>query len=226
MPLEKTVYDMWYNYGVQAALKGEYVKPTYDALAIEAFEQGRSDAIIRSGNGAPLDQPNPETLAGIGDVTSKERGSGARFNAGKPKLEFIPWGVLRSVTLVPESPSSQALERIAMFLEDFESRKDINGASIAFRYIPDQYRLASTCAVFDYGSRKYAAWNWTKGMAWSVPLACAKRHWLALARGVMLDVESDESHWGHLGCNLVMLIHFATHYPEGDDRPPLEAFAK
>ena len=108
----------------------------------------------------------------IGDVNSKERGSGARYNDGKVALELIP----------------------GIALED--------------------------CArVFDYGRKKYAAWNWAKGMQWMVPFGCLLRHLYAWARGEDNDPESGLPHLGHAMCNLVMLTTFARTYPEGDDRP-------
>jgi hypothetical protein len=107
----------------------------------------------------------------IGDVSSNERGSGARFNDGKPAMELVP----------------------LMAFED--------------------------CArVFDYGRRKYADWNWAKGMPWSAPFACLMRHMAAWQRGEELDPESGLPHLGHAMCNLVMLSTFARTYREGDDR--------
>jgi len=108
----------------------------------------------------------------IGDVNSTERGSGARFNDGKPAFELIP----------------------GIGLED--------------------------CArVFEYGRKKYAAWNWAKGMSWMVVFGCLLRHLYAWARGEDNDPESGLPHLGHAMCNLVMLSTFARTYRDGDDRP-------
>jgi hypothetical protein len=80
-------------------------------------------------------------------------------------------------------------------------------------YIPD-------CAhVFEFGRKKYSEWNWLKGMAWSIPLACIGRHAMKINEGEYLDVESGQSHWGHIMCNLVMLITYAEVFPEGNDLP-------
>jgi hypothetical protein len=109
---------------------------------------------------------------GIGDVNSNARGSGARFNCGKPDMSLIP----------------------LCTLED-EAR------------------------VWMYGKAKYAAWNWAKGMQWSVPFACLMRHMAAWQRGEELDQESGYPHLDHAMCNLRMLKLFSKTYPEGDDRP-------
>lgn len=127
----------------------------------------------RTGAGNP--QPSGAGLGGIGDVTSTAKGSGARYNGGKPDFSLIP----------------------LVTLED-EAR------------------------VWEYGSRKYAAYNWAKGMPWSVPLACALRHLSAWQRGEDLDEESGLPHLAHVACNIRMLTLYSKTYPEGDDRPPKE----
>jgi len=109
---------------------------------------------------------------GIGDVNSEAKGSGARFNSGKPDFSLIP----------------------LVTLED-EAR------------------------VWEYGKKKYAAWNWAKGMPWSVPFACAVRHLSAWQRGEDLDPESGLPHIAHVACNIRMLTLYSKTYPEGDDRP-------
>lgn len=114
-----------------------------------------------------------QTTNGIGDVNSQEKGSGARFNGGKPDLSLIPLATLE-----------------------------------------DEAR------VWMYGKQKYAAWNWAKGMPWSVPLACALRHLSAWQRGEDVDEESGMPHLAHVMCNIRMLTLYTKTYPEGDDRPP------
>ena len=108
----------------------------------------------------------------IGDVKSNKRGSGARFNDGKPDYSLMPMHLFEEVAY-----------------------------------------------VWQYGADKYAAWNWAKGMPWSVPYACALRHLFAWFRGERNDPESGCSHLAHVVCNVMMLLHFENGYPEGDDRP-------
>ena len=113
-----------------------------------------------------------ETADKVGDVTSNAKGSGARFNGGKPDFSLLPLCTLE-----------------------------------------DEVR------VWMYGKAKYAAWNWAKGMQWSVPLACLLRHLAAWQRGEELDAESGLPHLAHAMCNLRMLTLYSHTYPEGDDRP-------
>ena len=128
-----------------------------------------------SSTGAGNSQPSGAGVGGIGDVNSTAKGSGARYNTGKPDFSLIP----------------------LCTLED-EAR------------------------VWAYGEKKYAAWNWAKGMAWSVPFACAMRHLAAWQRGEENDAESGLPHLAHAMCNLRMLTLFSKTYPEGDNRPPKE----
>lgn len=108
----------------------------------------------------------------VGDVNSNERGSGARYNGGKPDYSLIPLSTLE-----------------------------------------DEAR------VWMHGEAKYKRFNWMKGMAWSIPLACALRHLAAWQRGEDIDPESGQTHLAHAMCNLRMLTLYTKTYPEGDDRP-------
>lgn len=83
--------------------------------------------------------------------------------------------------------------------------------------------LEEVVRVWEYGAKKYAAWNWAKGMKWSIPYACIIRHLYAYWwKGERNDKESGCSHLAHVVCNVMMLMHFETAYQEGDDRPKKE----
>ena len=80
--------------------------------------------------------------------------------------------------------------------------------------------LSGAARVFMDGREKYAAWNWAKGMAWSVPYDCTQRHLSAwFYKKEANDPESGLHHIDHAICNLLMLRHFVTYYKDGDDRP-------
>lgn len=160
-------------------------------------------------------------LDGIGDVNSNAKGSGARYNADKPDLAQIPlaqWCVYFAGTkLVPEF----ALD-ILKILSDkwqlpsgYRSHGDLEEMWVdVIQTIPPD-AMRSAARVFSYGARKYAQWNWTKGMDWSIPVACALRHLLALTEREYMDDESGEHHIGHFVCNILMLAWFQEFYPEG-----------
>jgi len=96
-----------------------------------------------------------------------------------------------------------------------------NSGKADFSLIPLS-TLEDEARVWEYGTKKYNAWNWAKGMPWSVPYACAMRHLSAWQRGEEIDPESNLPHLAHVMCNIRMLILYAKTYPEGDDRPPKE----
>lgn len=149
----------------------------------------------------------------IGDLNSNERGSGARFNSGKPDLSLIP-----PLLLPCENDEHEELLR-AMDAIMFQG--NIAPTAQALKDYYEIYDASGAVAnVFEYGKQKYAAWNWAKGMNWSIPVACTLRHADQLwYRGEVLDPESGLPHIGHIGCNLIMLLHYFDNYPEGNDLP-------
>lgn len=165
--------------------------------------------------------------AGVGDVTSNERGSGARFNANKPDLSLIPAGILaKSLSMsAPWVPGSKVdWPTVLHHLGTFQMRPGANPATALYMALLEMDvdgRLWADCArVFEYGKIKYAAWNWAKGMQWSIPLACALRHIIfGTTAGEEIDPESGLPHRGHIACNIVMLLWFLDEYPGGNDLP-------
>ncbi len=92
-----------------------------------------------------------------------------------------------------------------------------NAGKAAFELVP--LMAFEGCArVFDFGRKKYAPWNWAKGMPWSAPYGCLLRHLSAWQRGEDNDPESGLPHLDHAMANLVMLTTYARTYPQGDDR--------
>lgn len=161
---------------------------------------------------------NVPVMLGIGDVTSSEKGSGARYNAGKPDLSLIP------LTLIADSFAGCRIDypdaRDALFLlGQFQLTGNRDRLYEAIRCL-GLSGWPECAKVFEFGLHKYAPWNWAKGMPWSVPLACAARHIvLGLLRGEVHDPESGETHRGHIFCNIVMLLTYIETYPEGNDLP-------
>ena len=157
--------------------------------------------------------PLEEFPMAVGDVTSKARGSGARANGNKAPLDLIPVSVWRN-NWRNRMKNSAAVMDIMYALEAFQGG-DANALSTYLKKVD----LTGSVNVFEYGARKYAAWNWAKGMPWSVPLGCALRHIDADLSGELYDSESGETHLAHAISNVVMLDYFLKTYPEGDDRP-------
>jgi hypothetical protein len=160
-------------------------------------------------------------LAGIGDVHSSAKGSGARFNTGKPPYELVPLRILgASINANGFTPAQGGALAALLYLGEYQERSSGIDALYSAMAALGLDGWEECARVFEYGKRKYAAWNWSKGMAWSVPVACAARHLLAIMRGEAIDPESGQPHRGHVFCNLVMLITYSATFVEGDDRPP------
>lgn len=165
------------------------------------------------------------TRLGAGDINSTAKGSGARLNGGKPPMELLPLRVvaemIKPAANFESSNAVYALHQLGFWQE----RSDVPALSRAILSLGPT--VWQDCAnVFNYGATKYKAWNWAKGMPWSVPMACAARHLMAMADGEVNDLESGLPHRGHVACNIVMLLTYAETYSEGDDRPPAGTLGK
>lgn len=78
--------------------------------------------------------------------------------------------------------------------------------------------LLGTAAVFEYGSRKYSANNWRKGIALSRLTGALLRHIFAFMAGQDNDPESGLPHLDHALCSLMMLRDTWKNRPDMDDR--------
>ena len=209
-------YERGYEDGAAALVAmntvGYVVEVARDADVVDRTDEGPMKIDEETGELVPDVEPQP--VYGVGDLDSTKPGTGARFNADKAKMQYVPMRV------VAATEGSVLLHTVA----DFEEGDDwaIYGPLQAFT----RKDWEDICAVFDYGAKKYAEWNWAKGMKWSIPLACIKRHALAIGNGEVNDPESGLPHRAHIGCNIVMLAHFVQRYPKLDDRPPPWAFGK
>jgi hypothetical protein len=156
----------------------------------------------------------------VGDVTSNARGSGARYNAGKAPVDLLLWRDVAEMLPADTDEHSDVVEAMAA-LGVYQEDRDASAldAIIACLYSSRTLAMRDASRVLAHGAKKYAAWNWAKGMAWSVPLACAGRHLLAIYDGVETDPESNCPHRAHVVCNVLMLAAFARFYKEGDDLP-------
>jgi hypothetical protein len=72
--------------------------------------------------------------------------------------------------------------------------------------------------VLDFGAKKYAPHNWSKGMAWSRPFAALMRHMWAWWGGQDKDPETGLSHLSHAGCCVLFLLAYEKRKVGTDDR--------
>lgn len=162
---------------------------------------------------------NNASLLGIGDINSDAKGSGARYNATKPDMSLVPLTLLaRSLHVASDKFSNQA--RDALFeLGTYQKDQTTESPLFGILTFLGNDGWEECARVFSYGQKKYAAWNWAKGMNWSIPLACTARHLMAMTTGELCDKESGLPHRGHVYCNIVMLLTYRNNYPEGNDLP-------
>lgn len=160
---------------------------------------------------------------GLGDINSTQIGTGARYNAGKRPLQLIPLRIIAR-TYREQIKSGPAVNYINALdcLGQWQEGGELRDLYACMSYLGGAKEVTEATAwVFDYGRKKYAEWNWAKGMPWSAAMACAARHIEDLILGEVNDHESNLPLIGHVGCNLVMLITYHRTYQQGDDRPAL-----
>lgn len=158
----------------------------------------------------------------VGDPDSDEKGSGARYNSDKDPLEYIPMRQFCAVVIgdwgdLWQEERNRAILSSLGDLTRFQEGQD-NYIHNALCHMRDHIGEASR-VLQKVTQEKYPAWNWAKGMPWSVCFGCAMRHARAFLEGKEIDEESGLSHLAHYTCNLIFLSHYVRHYPEGDDRP-------
>jgi len=172
-------------------------------------------------------------MSGIGDLTSDEKGTGARFNTGKVPFELIAWKPFAMSLHAGSNEARRNVRAALMSLGEFQcddrddaALKDIliYSAAAAGITIPQLY--AETAWVLDYGKRKYDEWNWAKGMPWDSVIGCLARHLLGTPEHEGMwddptgfDRDSGRMHVGHVGCNVMFLQQFMLTWREGDNRP-------
>lgn len=79
--------------------------------------------------------------------------------------------------------------------------------------------LMEIAEVLAFGAEKYAAWNWSEGIAASRLFGAMLRHLWAWWCGEDNDPETGKSHLAHAGCCLLFLADQRHRLPGHDDRP-------
>lgn len=95
----------------------------------------------------------------VGDLNSNERGTGARFNDGKPELDLIPLRILAEHAAGKLQMSSLQLRCVhAMYhIADYQEGADTDSLMLAIEALDDDDFALEECAqVFSYGRDKYS----------------------------------------------------------------------
>lgn len=83
--------------------------------------------------------------------------------------------------------------------------------------------LYAAAGVLEFGAKKYAAWNWSKGLSWTDVARAAIGHLEAFLDGEDYDTGEGGSNMLHVACALtecMFLAEFAAHGTGTDDRRP------
>lgn len=170
----------------------------------------------------------------VGDVNSNERGAGARDNGTKAPMHYLPMrtlvrmaeGYLEVYALGGDKDGEQRIEHLIEVVDQVARFQEGDGDAMinaVKALVPEDFEGAAR--VLEAGAKKYAPWNWLKGMPWSVFYGCIWRHAMPMfANAQSIDPETSCLHWHHLVCNVVMLEQLSRSYPEGDDRPDPKFF--
>lgn len=82
----------------------------------------------------------------------------------------------------------------------------------------DRHALVQITRALDFGSKKYDAHNWRKGMRYTRLMDASLRHLFAFNDGEDLDQESGISHIAHAACSLMFLLWMQENRRDMDDR--------
>lgn len=75
--------------------------------------------------------------------------------------------------------------------------------------------------ILTEGCVEYGERNWQKGIKYARLIASCFRHLISFIFGIDVDMKSKKLHLAHLGCNVLMLLHFELNrdkYVEFDNR--------
>lgn len=104
----------------------------------------------------------------------------------------------------------------ADFTEHTSGAKREKLNSIRYDYMPARIVNESYARVADMGAKKYAPWNWAKGLPVSQLASSLQRHLWAYMEGEDHDPESGLSHLDHVLWNAVALVYNEYHGIQDD----------
>lgn len=152
----------------------------------------------------------PVTLLGLSGSVVEIDGSKNAFIRIDDTLEPI-FVYAHQLTLIDTPKLSEPSNDLSKVAVKFDSSK------IPLELLPPE-ALVEIAKVLAFGAKKYSAWNWAKGFAWSRLAGAALRHLFAWLGGEDKDPESGLSHLSHCACCLLFLISHELRGLGDDDR--------
>jgi hypothetical protein len=96
-----------------------------------------------------------------------------------------------------------------------------NKGKLKWSLLPGSF-VQAIVAVLTDGAKKYAPYNWARGMSWSGVSESMRRHWEAFwLDGERYDPESGHHHLAHMACNIMFLFIYDLFDLGDDDRHPV-----
>ena len=80
------------------------------------------------------------------------------------------------------------------------------------------FALKEIAKVYDFGGKKYAPWNWAKGLSYGETMGSLLRHLSDWQRGEEKDNESKLHHDTHIAWNAITLVAMRLMKRGTDDR--------
>lgn len=150
-----------------------------------------------------------------------------RYNDGKARLSLLPATCHRRAAfiLATNHPELSILEGALRYLIGvlYEDQTTAGLRTESDKFVCEYKHDISR--VLAMGAKKYAPWNWTKGMSFMSVFDSLMRHVDRINTfGEELDQESGLPHIGHIGANLLFLTYYLEnleYYTEFDDRVDL-----
>lgn len=108
-----------------------------------------------------------------------------------------------------------------------QAEKDASPVALRFNQgkvrwdLIDPRAVEGVAKVLEFGTIKYTAENWRKGLSWKSTLRSLESHLQALKRGEDIDPESGLPHIDHLGCNWMFFSNYQKTGTGEDDRVKL-----
>ena len=107
---------------------------------------------------------------------------------------------------IPNGTVPKIFEDVTMPKEDGGGQRHDKG-KIRMDLIPPEWEYA-LADVLTQGAEKYAERNWERGMDWSKPIGCARRHIAKFMMGERYDWETGCHHLAMAAWNLLALMTY------------------
>jgi hypothetical protein len=150
------------------------------------------------------------------------KNEGLKLDQDKPRYELMGYCFDH---LIPEGIGYELSYEMTDW---FFSNGSIESLKFIALRLQDQVGLPTVSKVLEYGSKKYAAWNYMSGLKYSRLLGAFRRHLIGHFEEYE-DKETSLPHLAHAACCVLFLLEYESNpmeYVAYDDRPKSKTEAK